>query len=132
MRIYIAGRWSRRAEFRRYARHLEAHGHVVTSRWLAQRTDAKSPAKARAEAERDLADVLRSDVLLAFTEPSRTNSRGGRFCELGAALATGIQVHLVGGHVENVFSELVPVQNRHGCFSEFSASLSGRRIIKCA
>lgn len=113
--IYLAGRYSRRAELDGYRRELESRGYVVTSRWLDgqhQIPDDGMPVGGRADeyAERfaleDWEDLRRAEVVIAFTEaPRSTSSRGGRHVELGAALAWGKQVVIVGPR-ENVFCHL--------------------------
>ena len=58
----------------------------------------------------DWADLMAADVCVAFTEPERSGpSRVGRHVELGAALASGHRV-LVVGHRENVFTCLPQVE----------------------
>lgn len=74
MRIYLAGRYSRRAELAGYAAELRALGYEVTSRWLngshegPGRDAAPTIAEQRQWAQEDLADVLAADTLVAFTE----------------------------------------------------------------
>ena len=54
-------------------------------------------------AAEDFRDVLMCDLLIAFTEPPRSNSsRGGRHVELGIALGMMKRVWVV-GHRENIF-----------------------------
>jgi len=116
MKIYLASRYSRREELCHYRRDLEAMGHRVTARWLDgghQVSDAALPddhgdqgfstRDRRRFAEEDWADLMAAEVLIAFTEqPRHAPSRGGRHVELGAALAAGKTVILVGPR-ENVF-----------------------------
>jgi len=100
---------------------------AVTSRWLNgshQISDAGVPIGDRGErlvegddgstsdeaaslrelfAHEDINDVLESELLIAFTEPPRSNaSRGGRHVELGIAIGAGIDVFVV-GYRENIF-----------------------------
>jgi nucleoside 2-deoxyribosyltransferase len=59
-------------------------------------------------AEQDMADVLRSDVVVVFThQPSST---GGRHVELGMALAAGKRV-IICGDRENIFQTLPQVEH---------------------
>lgn len=111
MKIYLAARYSRRLELCGYADQLRELGHEVTSRWLDghdQIPDEGLSPEAAPElrirfAQEDWADLRRADMCIAFTEPPRsTASRGGRHVELGAALAWGKWVIVV-GHRENVF-----------------------------
>ena len=58
----------------------------------------------------DFQDVLTCDLLIAFTEPPRSNSsRGGRHVELGLALGMMKRVFVV-GHRENIFCWLEGVR----------------------
>jgi prepilin-type N-terminal cleavage/methylation domain-containing protein len=110
MKIFLSGRYSRRDRLRSLRQELERSGHTVTSRWLDtswSEADASgssaAPAEYRAEfAIKDLEDVAAADCLVAFTEPPRSNGRGGRHVEYGAALALGKRVMVV-GHRENLF-----------------------------
>lgn len=122
MKIYLAGRYSRRLELCGYRDELEAAGHVVTSTWLrgAEQTFGRDTLGAAGEsavesggeeatelrgncARVDYHDVLRSEVCVCFTEaPGSGASRGGRHVELGIALARGKRVIVV-GYRENVF-----------------------------
>jgi hypothetical protein len=110
MKIFLSSRYSRRLEMCDVREVLEAKGHTVTSRWLDtmwRETDehgsASAPPAHRAEyAVKDLEDVAAAQCLIAFTEPPRSNGRGGRHVELGAALALGKRVVVVGFR-ENLF-----------------------------
>lgn len=110
MKIFLCSRYSRRDEMRTIANELRRCGHTVTSRWLDtewDRTDdsgsAAAPSACREEfAVKDLEDVAASDCLIAFTEPPRSSGRGGRHVELGAALALGKRIIVV-GYQENLF-----------------------------
>lgn len=133
MTIYLAARYSRREELCGYRAQLEALGHTVTSRWLNgshQISDAGAPISERGEklvegddghasaeaaalrlrfACEDLDDVACAELLIAFTEPPRSNaSRGGRHVELGLAIAMGRHVFIV-GYRENIFCWLPQV-----------------------
>jgi hypothetical protein len=94
MRIYLAGRFSKRFELRQFRQQLEALGHVCTSRWIdAEREDPEKLALCAAE---DLIDVATCDLVVNFTEKPRCDSRGGRHCEFGIGLALNKQLVLVG------------------------------------
>lgn len=116
--VYLAARYSRREELCLYADDLRRRGHEVTSRWLAgahQVSDAGlseegTPEERQRFAEEDWADLRRAHVCIAFSEEPRvSNSRGGRHVELGAALAWGKRVLIV-GPAENVFMCLSQVE----------------------
>lgn len=118
MRIYLAGRYSRREELAGYAAELGALGHTVTSRWLlglhewpGRRGDSEfPPARTQEWAQEDLADVLAAECVVSFTERPRTErNRGGRHVELGIALGTR-KLLLVIGHRENIFHTLPEIR----------------------
>lgn len=130
-RIYLASRYSRRAELCGYRDQLQALGYTVTSRWLNGSHQIGSdgtpltedgealvefgdPALAKelrqAFAWEDLIDVAGSDQLIAFTEePYQTASRGGRWFEMGYAYARGLSLTIVGPR-ENLFCWLPVVR----------------------
>lgn len=128
MRVYIAGRYSRRLEFCEYKRDLQDLGHVVTSRWLLgghqiddqgraigdegeARVEAGDIVLAAKFAQDDVQDVREAQVLLAFTEAPNAGgrNRGGRHVELGLALAWCLDIVVVGPR-ENVFCWLPHVR----------------------
>lgn len=117
MRIYLAARYGRRAELIVYAERLIARGHEITSRWLQgaheildEQIHAGQETKLiQRFAQEDLADLLRADCVIAFTESPRTRpSRGGRHVEFGIAWAMR-KLLLVVGWRENVFYALPEV-----------------------
>lgn len=125
MDIYLAGRYSRREELAGYAAELREAGHTVTSRWLdgnhqisrdgkpigddgealiEGNDDSPEAVQMRWDfAAEDLEDIDGADMLIAFTEPPRSDaSRGGRHVEMGYAIGTG-KIILVVGYRENLF-----------------------------
>ena len=58
---YLASRYSRRTEMRRYRKQLQQAGHSVTSRWLDK--DCEEDADT---AVRDLVDVESADCVILF------------------------------------------------------------------
>lgn len=124
MRIYLAARYSRRAELCRYRLELQQMGHWVEARWLdgnhqlddsgkpigntgenlVEDGDSRRAAELRAKFARDdFEDVTRAELVVNFTEPPRSSAnRGGRHVEFGIALALGIRVIVV-GYRENIF-----------------------------
>lgn len=124
-RVYLAARYSRRDELRRYRDELEHNDIGVTSRWLdgPLRTmppgtilgfdgvvlvESESNSDGASEmrgylANEDMYDIQSSDALIAFTEPAGSPySRGGRHVELGIAIAWEMPVIIV-GYRENIF-----------------------------
>lgn len=113
MKIYLAGRYSRRLELLKYSEELNEIGYEVTSRWIRGDHETDDDMLSFEEgcrfAKEDLEDIAAADVLIAFTENPeddvKGSSRGGRHVELGYALAAGKRVIVV-GHWENVFCHL--------------------------
>ena len=121
MKVYLAGRYSRKEELKGYADQIRAAGHEVTSRWLQgdhqvrEASDAETdsvsvPVDGRPYALDDFEDLGLSDVVVSFTETPRKggDSRGGRHVEFGLALAWDKRVLVVGPR-ENVFHTLPQV-----------------------
>lgn len=116
MRIYLAARFGRQQELRGYRDELVAMGHIVTSRWLDEESQAGdvgndgSPDALRHFAEIDLQDLVDADCVVSFTEaPSAAPARGGRHVEFGVAWSIGKRLIVI-GHRENVFHHLVEVE----------------------
>lgn len=108
MRIYIAGRYSRRVEFQDFANQLKEIGHTITSRWLDGRHDGVDDAQC---AKDDFEDVKSADVVISFTEEPRCATRGGRHVEFGLALAWGKPCIMIGDKKEHVFHSLPGVMH---------------------
>jgi hypothetical protein len=114
-RIYIAGRYSRREEFNTYADELRSRGATIDARWLTGAHDSAFTMKdiragdragirhAQKAAAEDLRDVMRSNMLLSFTENDDAGyTSGGRHVEFGVAYVNGLTLVIVGPR-ENVF-----------------------------
>lgn len=131
--VYLAARYSRRAEMRAHAADLHVRGHTVTSRWLdighgiasddetvedpvetiLGQTDPDADSLRLAErcAAVDVADLLSSNTVVTFTEPPHAvgSHRGGRHVEFGIAFGANTanpnaaRRLIVVGPVENVF-----------------------------
>lgn len=144
LNLYLAARYSRREELCEYKIDLEKRGHSVPARWLrgehqvhgveaAREVERDGPvpaAQARLFAEDDVADVLKADVIVSFTESPRvTASRGGRHVEFGVGLGlrrAGSLVHaprlVVVGPLENVFHALPEVDGAFDTWPDFLAA----------
>jgi nucleoside 2-deoxyribosyltransferase len=133
MKAYLASRWSRIRELRAYATRLTDLGHEVTSRWIYRDepnvVDLESD-EAETVAVEDLQDVLRADTLIFFAETPRTPTRGGRFVELGFAIATKKRLICIPGK-ENVFSALSQIEH-FDSFRELDAYLTLQRPMRLA
>lgn len=114
-RIYLAARYSRRAELQGYAGQIDELGlGYVKAAWLSEDHDWDGSQSTVPEVEAaqrfaldDLADLIAADLIVVFTEQpgSGGRNRGGRHVEYGAALALKKWVVIV-GPAENVFHTL--------------------------
>lgn len=118
MKIYLAGKYSRKQEFLGYAAELVSLGHDVVSSWLwtslddpqAKAVELATESIPQEEGEyfagKDLADLYSADLMIIFTEPARAEGkdRGGRHVEFGYALGMDRDIDIiVVGPRENVF-----------------------------
>lgn len=116
-KIYLAARYSRAEQMRGVRDRLEKYGFVIVSRWIEGGHELSKEGSTEAHfmerkrfAREDWEDMLRSDIVVSFTEePRTTKTRGGRHVEFGGALALGKRVIVV-GHRENVFHCLDEVE----------------------
>lgn len=115
--IYIAARFSRRAEAHELSKRLRERGHTITSRWVRPNDDHVLPtglSAQAADAERarfateDCADVIACDCMVSLMEEPRSNGRGGRHVEFGMALGLGKRLVVI-GPLETVFHHLPQV-----------------------
>lgn len=122
MRLYIAGRYSRRDEFREIAKLLRSRGFFITSGWLNENADLHHKLGDTIAGEQDVAtfylrtaimdceDIQAADAILFFAEdPHIGTPRGGRHVEFGYALGTGKRLFVVGDE-ENIFHYLPNVK----------------------
>lgn len=106
MKIYLCGRYGRKAELLEYAAILAAESHEITSRWLYDEyldDDVLTPDELRSGALDDMHDLRLCDLLIVFSEPEDSPwGRGGRHFEHGYGTALGKSCLVVGPH-ENIF-----------------------------
>jgi hypothetical protein len=106
VKVYIAAPFPLRSDAVRLMEYLEAHGHVVTSTWLRIHDMPNCDDSARL----DLADVARSDALIALNPPGwEEKGTGGRHVEFGCAVTLGKLVVLLGART-NVFHFLSDIE----------------------
>jgi hypothetical protein len=115
MKIYLAAWYERNAEMRLVRDELKGMGYEVTSRWIDQHAGeltesmnsgdiASNPAAAEEFALTDLRDIDDATMLIFFASPNG-EGKGGRFVELGYAIASRkLIIHI--GKRENVFCAL--------------------------
>ena len=114
MNIYIAAPATERAHAYDVQRLLEHYPDFhVTARWITlelfEKKD-KDPVYLAEWAEKDLADVLSSDLLIALNDEAyRNKGSGGRHVEFGYALHANIPVIVVGART-NIFHWLKNVK----------------------
>jgi nucleoside 2-deoxyribosyltransferase len=99
MKVYIAGSYAARAELAEIVRNFPSWVES-TSTWLSGCHDDAPPLVC---ATCDFADIDRADMVIVFTQ--HPGSKGGRYVEVGYALAKGKPVVLVGTFT-NVFTRL--------------------------
>ncbi len=96
MHIFLAGSYSRQAELRGLANELTELKHVVTSSWLEGHADDPLDQSSF----QDVQDIQRSNcIMLQLEDPSAGYLTGGRWVELGLAMAYGLRL-IVFGHAE--------------------------------
>lgn len=107
--IYIAGRYSRRNEFRQVRDKLIKRGYCITSNWLNENEPLQSQMGQKSSGwyydtqAVDLLDIFRANAVLFFSEdPLVGTPRGGRHVEFGYALGLLKPIYVIGPK-ENVF-----------------------------
>lgn len=109
MKIYLAARYTRRAEMETIADFLKTKGFKITAQWV-YGAEEKEEMTREQIALMDIADVDASDLVLSFTHPRGTlTSGGGRHVEFGYAYAKGKKLVNIGER-ENVFHDLPGVE----------------------
>ena len=102
-KIYLASRYSDKAQIQKYADDLKFAGFECTSNWLKEPHQPDSmlsvltPDLKIEYARQDVSDVLRSNVFVVFTAEEDTPIiRGGHIFETGLAYAAKIPILVVG------------------------------------
>jgi hypothetical protein len=122
-KVYLAAPFEWIDRMKIYAQQLQVLGYVVTSRWLAEQdkggesdmTDEEGSTKLDQKdiiisyGIRDLRNIIACDTLVEFN-PGKALIRNTRVAELGAALALGKQVIVIGpenpkhrARIDNIF-----------------------------
>jgi nucleoside 2-deoxyribosyltransferase len=115
MKIYLAAPYSRKDEINKYAAELRAGGVIVTSSWLeephkpdTQMQDLPHDIN-QGYAVQDVKDVAAADILILWTDPTKSIIRQGRTAELGIWIGLNHARHrhapvfVVGLEDENIF-----------------------------
>lgn len=123
--VYLAAKYARKEELKKYQKDLEAKERVCTSRWLTEThpPDVKmadlSDLFNRETAIQDLQDINSSDAMVFFAEDQHKQPpRGGRHVEFGYALACGLEIYVI-GEKENIFHHL-PYVKHYESWAEFA------------
>ena len=109
MKYYLAARFPRRAEMKKIAKRFSKAlpGSECVARWV---FGGEKGLNRQQIAQLDLHDVKRADTLFIFTYPrGEPQPGGGRFVEMGYALALNKRVIVIGDY-ENVFCHTPGVQ----------------------
>jgi nucleoside 2-deoxyribosyltransferase len=112
MNIYLAGPYSQKDQINKYAAELRQHGYKVTSSWLDEihPPNVQLPDLTASEhsgyAKRDVQDILASDVMIFFTDPTQKIVRAGRHVEFGMAIILRMPIYVIGPEFENIFHYL--------------------------
>ncbi len=111
--VYVAAPFNRKEEARVARAILEANGFLVSSRWIDYHLDAETMDEAvmRKEAQADVFDVGNADIFVLLNEEGwqKEGQSGGRFLEMGVALALGKRV-IVAGAKTSIFHYLPQVE----------------------
>jgi nucleoside 2-deoxyribosyltransferase len=131
VKLYLAGRYTRKHEIAGHAATLRAVGHEVTATWFEEPHGPQVQLADVTEAElcmyaaRDLEEIRAADIFVLYSESDQTyNRRGGRHVEHGFALALGKNIFVVGKR-ENIFHYLPMTQH----FESTAALLEALRPV---
>ena len=109
MKLYLAAKFEVKLHMRQIRDYLVNDGHEVTAQWIdvEHENDSAGPitdAMRTHYAKMDVDDVLRADVLVAFSHKrGELHMGGGRHVEFGIALQAGKQIIVVGPKGEHIF-----------------------------
>jgi len=109
VKVYLAAKFEQQKTMRGVRDFLVNDGHEVTSRWIDvehESDEAHTVTDSLREhyAAMDVDDVLKADVLVAFSNPrGEPGTGGGRHVEFGIALQAGKFIIVVGPKGEHIF-----------------------------
>lgn len=104
MKIYLADKYAHKTKMRGVRDRLLSAGHEVTSHWIDEGDHEDVEENLPVFARRDIDDLLRADLLVAFSYPRGAQSTGGgRHVEFGVALHAGKPIIVVGPKGEHIF-----------------------------
>lgn len=109
MKLYLAARYNLKDAMREVRDFLTSDGHEVTAQWIDVEHESDKAITVTDEmrveyAVMDVEDVLRADLLVAFSDPREAKfGGGGRHVEFGIALQAGKGIIVVGPKGEHIF-----------------------------
>lgn len=114
MKVYLAAPYSMKDTLAVHAEELRSRGIQVTSSWLNEPYKSTispqdlPPEENQSYALQDVNDVVAANILVFYTDPTKTIVRAGRHVEFGMALACGrmgrpFPIFVVGKEHENIF-----------------------------
>jgi nucleoside 2-deoxyribosyltransferase len=115
MRVYLAAPYVKKDQINEYAAELRAGGIEVTASWLDEPHKPTTQMQELTHEEhqkyaiQDVKDVQAADILIFFTDPTKTIIRAGRHVEFGIAIHRRIPIYVVGEERENIFHHLPKV-----------------------
>ena len=110
MKIYLAAKFALKGKMQGVRDFLAGHGHEITAQWIDVEPESDDDSGGATDeirlkyAKLDIEDVLRSDVLVAFSNlRGELGTGGGRHVEFGIALHAGKRIIVVGPKGEHIF-----------------------------
>jgi hypothetical protein len=109
VKVYLAAKFGLKNTMRQARDLLQRDGHIITSRWIdvEHEEDASHTVTDGMRVEyaiMDVEDVLKADVLVAFSnQRGELNIGGGRHVEFGIALHAAKKIIVVGPKGEHIF-----------------------------
>lgn len=105
-RVYLSGRFPRRAEMRRYRDDLERLGHTTLSNFWIEAPEELGPQPWTAISSTACEWIAEADLFLAFADADPSTApgagRGGRHAEFGFALAIAAMAADLDGRIFDV------------------------------
>ncbi len=115
MKFYVSGKWEERGKVHDFIKKLEEKGHTVTVDWTGQ--SPEDPEYPRGYSCKDIQGIVDCDAFIGvYINPY--NYRGA-MVELGAALALGKQVALIGHAIDSCMFVHHPLVTRFSNEQDF-------------
>lgn len=109
MNVYLAAPFSQKDQINIYAAELRAGGIEVTSSWLNEPhpPTVQMPDLTHEDHQKyaiqDIKDVRAAEIMVLFTDPTKSIVRAGRHVEFGIAIERQMPILVVGLEHENIF-----------------------------